>query len=267
MRPLIDADVLRYEIGSIGDIDGPKSFDFIAAILDGRIQDICKAAGGTVAPTLYLTGKGNFRDAVAVTKPYKGNRLDKDGNPKQAKPFHFENITVYMHNQYDVEVAEGMEADDLMSIEQMACPANTVICTRDKDLRMIPGHHYGWECGAQREFGPMIVTQRGNLSIDRKKKSPKLTGTGMMFFWAQMLIGDTADNIPGCPGIGDVKAWDILMNEADPRSMWERVRDTYYSKKRDDDMILEQGQLLWMVRELHEDGSPVMWELPDGDES
>jgi len=261
MIPQIDADVLRYEIGSIGDIDGPKSFDFVASVLDGRIEDICHAVNATGPPVLYLTGKGNFRDAVAFTKPYKGNRDNKE------KPFHFENLTVYMKNQYTVVVAEGMEADDLMSVEQMRSYkehgdwSHTIICTRDKDLRMVPGFHYGWECGKQREFGPLLVkNDGGRVKYDRAKR--KITGVGDAFFWSQMLTGDPTDNIPGCPGIGPKKAYEILSKD-DPRTLWQKVYDTYRDKGCSEDMILEQGQLLWMVRELNEDGSPVMWSLPD----
>jgi len=254
---LIDGDVLRYEVGSISQNEEvPMSFDYASQVLDNKIEQIMAAAKCTDA-TVYLTGANNFRDAIAVTKPYKGNR-------KGEKPWHFDNLTVYLKNQYDVVVAEGMEADDLMSVRQyqnwVSGELDTVICTRDKDLRMIPGLHYGWECGQQREYFLREVTEVGGLDFD--EMTGKLTGVGMAFFWAQMLIGDTVDNIPGCPGIGPKKAWELLKDIIEPDFYPDVVLDTYRKKKAPDEYILEQGQLLWMTRELTPEGKPVLWQLP-----
>ena len=246
MKPLIDADVLRYEVGAVGqEKDGtPRSFDYVVEVLEGKLRDICAAAGGTEPPRLYLTGKGNFREKVAVTKPYKGQR-------KQEKPYHFKHITDYMLNMYDTVVVDGMEADDMMCIDQTD---DTIICTRDKDLRMMPGWHYGWECGAQREFGPIQVDEAGFLVLNGNK----LSGAGIIFFWAQMLMGDSTDNIPGCPGIGPKKAY-LALTQTHPDDHEEMVKAYYQLKKCSYEMFLEQAYLLWMVRELDEDGNPVMW--------
>jgi hypothetical protein len=42
----------------------------------------------------------------------------------------------------------------------------------------------------------------------------------------------------------------------------EQVEFMYQEKMGDgwEDYLLEQGQLLWIVRRLTEDGSPVIWE-------
>lgn len=255
MQPLIDGDILRYEIGAIGDIDGPKSFEFVQEVLDGRIRDICFAVNATEEPIIYLTGSQNFRNEIAVTKPYKGTR-------KEEKPYHFRNITTYLHNQYRVVLHEGLEADDLMSIEQTRRKDQTVICSRDKDLRMVPGFHYGWECGAQREWGPRFVEPLGDLELtDGKPK--KISGTGLKFFYSQLLTGDTVDNIPGCPGVGAVKAYSILKDLTTEREMYQAVRNFYAEKDLTEEYFREQVNLLWMVQDLNEDGSPVLWRPPD----
>lgn len=256
MEALIDGDVLRYEVGSVGqNPDEILSFDYVARVLDEKIEAILYNTEATDC-TVYLTGKGNFREALAVSKPYKGNRPDN-------KPWHFQNLTAYLHNQYNVIVAEGMEADDLMSIRQYQRYINgkqdTVICTRDKDLRMIPGWHYGWECGGQREYFKRLVSEEGEMQYDPEKK--KVTGTGMMFFYLQLLMGDSTDNIPGCPGIGPKKAFDVLFGTP-VEDMFQKVREVYHSKGHSDDYLLEQGRLLWMTRELNDDGTPVLWQFP-----
>jgi 5'-3' exonuclease len=248
MKPLIDGDVLRYEVGAIGEVEYIHPFDFVAEVLDGRIDDICKAVGATEPPLVFMTGKTNFRNEIAVSKPYKGNR-------KSYKPFHFNNINAYMRAKYEIEEAEGLEADDLLAIYQcQAEEGTTVICTRDKDLRMVPGYHYGWECGKQREYYLRLVDDEGSLDYDGKLK-----GTGMPFFYSQLLTGDPVDNIPGLPGCGPKKAWDLL--EGVPVSeMWTTVRRAYEEKGYDREYLMEQAYLLWMVREYDELGNPVMFD-------
>src|SRR5699024_1694780 len=96
------------------------------------------------------------------------------------------------------------------------------------------------------------------LSEDRKK----LSGTGNMFFYAQMLTGDSVDNIPGCKGIGPAKAYDILTDEERDENLRERVLKEYervYGEDKGWDIFNEQGQLLWLVRKIKYDGEPEYW--------
>ena len=62
---------------------------------------------------IFLSGDGNFREEVAKTKVYKGNRDDLH------KPLHYKEIREYLINVWQAEVVEGMEADDMMGIVQM----------------------------------------------------------------------------------------------------------------------------------------------------
>jgi len=264
MRALIDADVLRYEVGSVGQIKEGEdvtilSFDYVARVLDEKVEailDACTLEGVRPTPVMYLSGKTNFRDDIAVSKKYKGNR-------KSDKPWHFDNLTVYIKNQYETVISEGCEADDMMAAEQYktvhSAPCeSTVICTRDKDLRMIPGWHYGWECGAQREVHLHYIEPDGYL---RKRNDGKVEAGGMRSFYYQLLIGDDTDNIPGCPGVGPAKAYKIL-SELDPPEMLDAVVMQYLNKDCTEEYLLEQGQLLWMTREFTPDGRPVLWQLP-----
>lgn len=278
MKPLIDGDVLVYEIGfaaetgwaSIKREEGvedtsPPPFNYVAELLDNRIADICGTVMATEPPTLYLTGKDNFREKIAKRRVYKGNR-DEGG-----KPWHYKNIKAYMQTRYDCVIVDGMEADDAMCIEQtlgLNTPyrnsVQTIICTRDKDLRMCPGWHFGWELGNQPQFGPEFVEGFGYLKLSADGK--KLKGIGDAFFYAQLIMGDSVDNIPGIPKSGPKKAYNILANtktrEEAEKAVVEAYKGFYGDSWREE--MLEQGQLLWMVRELDEEGKPIMWRLSDG---
>lgn len=194
--------------------------------------------------------KPNFRYEVAKTKPYKGTR---NGD----KPYHYHNITAYLMANYDVKLAVGIEADDLMSIDQVKSEGETVICSRDKDLRITPGWHYGWACGKQPEFEMQMVDDLGWIEYNEGKK--KIEGVGMKFFYSQMLTGDTVDNIPGVKRCGPKGAYKLL-NEAESVDECKRIVTQVYKEKYPEnakEYFTEQAQLLWMVRELDEEGNPV----------
>lgn len=255
MQPLIDADVLVYECGFAAEAgwkqDGAPPFEYAAEHLDNRVANICAEVGASKPPILFLTGKTNFRTKIAKRQKYK----DRPSN----KPFHYKNLIAYIKGKYDYRISEGLEADDLICIEQTSRPEETIICTRDKDLRACGGWQYGWELGNQPSFGPERVEGFGRIALSRDRKSIK--GVGLLFFYSQLLTGDKVDSITGCEGIGAVKAYETLKDCTTSKEALKAVYSLYkqrygltaYSE------MLEQGRLLWMTRKLREDGTPYLW--------
>ena len=260
-QPLIDGDILVYEAGfgaEAGRKEGnhPPPFEWAAQQLDNIISNICAMVDATEPPIVFLTGKTNFRYAIAKRTPYK----ERAGN----KPFHYKNLIAYIKGKYDYRITEGLEADDLMAIEQTSRPDETIICSRDKDLRTVAGWTYSWELAEQPSFGPYFVEEFGYITYDEEKK--KLSGTGLKFFYAQCIMGDPTDSVPGLPRYGPKKAFDILDATTTPDDAFKAVLEAYKAvfDIAAEVELLEQGRLLWMIRKLHPDGSPVMWELPIG---
>lgn len=278
MKALIDGDILRYEIGYAAETgwqqeDTHPPFDYVAHLFDERVSNIL-AITKADCYTLYLTGKNNFRNEIAKTKVYKGTRKD-------VKPFHFDNLTAYIEGLKPCVKTDGIEADDAMCIEQVLginrweaewgtdnwSPNETIICSRDKDLRQCPGWHFSWEIGNQPQHGPVLVDKMGWLEMDREKKPPKLFGYGLKFFYSQLLTGDAVDNVPGLPGWGPVAAYEVLHDRDTPESLLAAAITAYTSVYANDwqDQMTEQGRLLWLVRRLNKDGSPVMWNIGDSE--
>ncbi|MCS5737626.1 hypothetical protein, partial [Herbiconiux daphne] len=142
MRAIIDCDILRYQIGAI-ELENeyaapylkgtkaarmPAPFHEIRRIVDETIQHI-RAVTGADSYICVLSGKDNFRFDIAKQQPYKGNR---EGF---VKPYNWKTVGEHIIDTYNHTVVDGYEADDWMGIEQRKDPENTIICSRDKDLK------------------------------------------------------------------------------------------------------------------------------------
>ena len=148
MIGLTDADLLVYELASLTGDDGEIiPVNWAISNLHNRLDTI-KEKSGSDELKIYLTGKNNFRKDIATIVPYKGNR-------KQPKPKWYKELRFELEVNLGATVVDGMEADDAMSIEQYKAVNDTVICSRDKDLNMVPGFHYGWQAGLAKEGKPI----------------------------------------------------------------------------------------------------------------
>lgn len=250
----VDGDILLYQIGfGFEDI---KSFDLVELAIDGFFARLHKTLG-IRDKRIFLTGKGNFRDEVAVTHKYKGTR-------KQEKPKWYNDIREYMIYMMDAEVIEGMEADDMLSICITSNPEG-ICCSRDKDLRTTAGQHYAWGTRTIPEKPLQSIEELGYIELNAKRK---LLGGGKKFLYAQALMGDKVDNIIGIPRFGDVKAFKLLEDATSEWDLYERVRTEYIVHFEDYlERLHENMNLLYMIRELDENGYPVGWSIPDDEEA
>lgn len=255
MRAIVDADILRYEIGFAAetgwraiteDLEALPPFNYVERLLLNRLA-IIKGETGSEECTLYITEGRTFRFDIATVKPYKGTR-------KANKPWHFNNLTVYMRDILDARVITEIEADDAMAIDHVNSEDETVLCSRDKDLRQVPGMFFSWELGRQPSFGPVMIDEIGEISLSDDRKSIK--GTGFAFFCSQVLTGDVVDNIPGLPKCGPVAAYEALEGLDTPELLTEALLsayEEYYGFEEYDMALTEQGQLCWLLRE-----SPIL---------
>ena len=175
-----------------------------------------------------LSGSDNYRNDVASTLPYKGNR-DPDH-----KPFHYKNIKEYITRHMPHIVTEGIEADDYMGIHQSD---NTIICTIDKDLRMVEGHHYN------------LTSQVLDYVTPED---------GLYNFAKQIITGDSVDNIPGLRGYGNKKA-EKLLDENYRADWWDVISSLYMEQYNDPWVIEETCYLLWILRSYDQIKQPPRW--------
>ena len=126
-----------------------------------------------------------------------------------------------------------------MGIYQMQHP-DTVICTVDKDLDQIPGKHFNFITNEHYEVTPE---------------------QGLQFFYKQILMGDSTDDIPGLKGIGGVKAALILKGCVGEPELF-RAAYTAYNRFYPDVLEAEDKMLLnaRLVRIRQKPGE--LWEFP-----
>ena len=180
MIALIDADIIMYRAAFKH--EGDETFFECSETIDAMMDYIihrteCFEYIG------FLTGKGNFRYALAKTKEYKGNRKDRE------RPTFLDEAREYLIEQWECISVDGMEADDALGICQIEMDDETIICSIDKDLLQIKGNHFNWNSD--------IISVQSNEDADK-------------VFWKQILMGDSTDNIVGIPRVGKVKAERII---------------------------------------------------------
>lgn len=233
MRALIDADIFPYEIGCATQEDKktPLEWPLVQWRVDQRIDQILESTGAESWQG-YLTGKGNFRDETATILPYKGNRDRAD------RPYWYTNIFNYLITERGCVLVDGYEADDALAMYHFGSDDSTVLCSRDKDLRQVPGWHYTWPSWRQEEREPYYISE-----LD-----------GLRFFYSQLLTGDRADNIPGLYGVGSKSAMVLRVQKAETElEMFKEVKEQYELRFGSywDMFMCENGRLLWLLR--HED--------------
>lgn len=275
MRNFIDGDVLRYELGNVAQsvdtmfgekVLKPWSENRVLDLVDNRIESIIRSTEAT-GYEVFLSHGSNFRYDIAKTDKYKGKR----SNPK---PHHWETVGRILREEYGAYTVHGAEADDALSIFGRMDPLEVVISSRDKDLRIVPCFQHSWKCGKQEEIPMHLVDPIGYVDVSRYVSGGnKLIGEGLKFFYGQILCGDEIDNYKGCPGVGPIKAIEVLSGCQTELEMYEATYYLYRLKLGPEEglkRLIEQARLAWLLddAEVEQDDynlyiSPKsLWEPP-----
>ncbi len=202
------------------EVTGPESHAI--RCLDRLYQSILEPFRGEPYVS-YLSGPNNFRNDIAVTQPYKGNRTSS------AKPFYYDMLRGAICSWFNGQVVDGIEADDRIAIEATAAHEATIVGI-DKDLLQIPGRHYNYDKGVFTHITEEI---------------------GWYNFFTQVLVGDASDNIKGLSRVGPSTAAAALMGTREsPSGMYEVCRGLYHEAygENSDERFEEVCGLLYLLR-------------------
>ena len=220
---LIDGDIIGYRIGFSTEEENEKIvISRVATFVETMLWEDLEAE----TYQGYLTGKDNFRNDIARTAPYKGNRT-------APKPKHLQLIRDYLISAWDFQVSVGQEADDSIAIEHVARNCESIIASIDKDFLQLRGNHWNF---VKKEM--TVVTEEEAL----------------LNFYLQVLTGDRVDNIIGLKGIGPVKAKQKLEGCESAADMYSACVEAYGGSE---ERVIENCQLLWLRRTANE-----LWQPP-----
>lgn len=215
MMYIIDGDFLLWRCGKVTDNEPVEN---CLHLIKGMLNSFLKE-GDEYKLFLGSSDKSNFRYTLAKTREYKANRKDD-------KPKHFEASIKYLVDVWGAEMVHGQEADDAAAIAycESAVERDTTLVSTDKDLKTVPGTHYN------------PVTKE-LIYIDEF--------VAMKNFYTQVLVGDSSDNVPGCKGIGKIKARKLLEHCSTNREMYDACLEAYQG---DEELMHEMCNLLWIRR-------------------
>ena len=140
---------------------------------------------------LCISEGKSWRKDYAKSKEYKGNRAGRELPP------YLNDLRAHLKDKWKAFYMHNWEADDLIFMARTAYKKrfpdyHVFLATNDKDCKQYPGNFV--------DFKKMMFF---SLSTEEAQKN----------FWTQMIVGDSADNIPGIPGVGKVGAEKMLADE------------------------------------------------------
>ena len=220
---IVDGDPLVYRIGFATE---EETEDIARMRLSSFLKEMLLMEIDTTQWYGYLTGTKNFRNDIAVTAPYKGQRTGK-------RPKHYDALRRWLLESWHFEVHEGLEADDCVAMKATELAGTPfVICSIDKDLDQLIGEHYNY---VKKEF----------YTLDERQAT--------LNFYRQILTGDRIDNIIGIKGIGIRRADKILKDCNDAAEMFKACVDAYEGNV---DRVVENARLLWLKRSIDDEWKP-----------
>lgn len=255
---ILDADAAIYKAAATTDNLETAKRRFIKEVQ--TIEFLAKASN----VRLHLTSRDSKkagRYSLLGVKPYQGNRSGK-ARPALVEPlrqaigadmFHCpDNWQVALHREY--------EADDGVIMDSYLFKESGVVYSEDKDLRLT---QYPYLDPYTLELYPTIKEGAGRLYWREKASGASLLGHGPLFFWAQMVMGDTADNIKGLIKLhgkpcGASSAYTLLDGIGSERDAAQLVLEAY---KTIDQNPFPEGCALWLYREPEYSFPRYLYEL------
>lgn len=155
----------------------------------------------------------------------KGRYPDYKANRKQPKPKMYGTGVAYLRSHYICIDAIDEEADDRMVIEREK--NGGILASSDKDFLTVPGQLYNIMKGTFTDISKWDASYN---------------------FYTQVLVGDRADNVQGCKGIGPKKAAKILDNGGGDRDFYVLTRKAYEAAGQSYDEMDKAGFLLHLRR-------------------
>lgn len=157
-------------------------------------------------------GHTNFRNTILPE--YKGHRTTSDAITCW-KP-----TIIEAFSELGAFGLQHIESDDAVSIIADVLQNKVVIISSDKDMAQVPGRHYN------------PFASRKNITPEERWTTVTHV-TANIFFWTQVLSGDSTDmpnEFCGIEGIGAVKGRELIVSMKDDLTFSDVIRIEYTKK-------------------------------------
>lgn len=244
MKALIDTEVYLYRAAAACEMEAewaPDDWTYLCRHGDAQaqFQDTISEIRDTLPdhePVLVFSDRVSFR--YGVWPQYKANRK------KYRKPAGYRQLMAWVDKVapargWQVVRLPDIEGDDVLGV---LYEDGDVIVSVDKDMLTLPGLHL--------RNGEIVEVSQ--LEADRS-------------FYSQVLIGDTSDNYPGCPGVGAVGAERLLAECSAEVEMWQAVLGAFAKKQLGEADAITQARCARILRAGEYDltaQAPLLWNPP-----
>lgn len=162
------------------DIQEPEPFSLVSNAVDGMFSKVMYQLK-TKNYSAYIGEGKSFRVERSTILEYKGQRKDT------LKPLHLEEVSNHLIKKYSPEVVTYYEADDRVVMDAYR--------NKDKCVIGVDKDYFGCDVlffnANQVDKGIQDCSGLGSLYLNTKGE---VKGIGRMFFYHQVLSGDSSDN-------------------------------------------------------------------------
>lgn len=213
---------------------------------------------------VHLTPSGCFKNGrhlLNTAKPYQANRAGTKNKPRHLEYLRSQAVAdIIMHDCPEIKIYLhwDIEADDALVIDHYKHP-DWILVSPDKDLLLSPYPQYIVDDGkieALVEGDTFGWIDRKHWFTPRGVATSKMVGKGTKFFMAQLLMGDTADNVKGINRLhgklcGEVTTYEVLKDITTADEAANFTIEAYQACKQN---VVAEAEAMWLLRDRRDSG-------------
>lgn len=187
------------------------------------LQKILEEEKPTKMLVAFDAGKTTFRHESF--EEYKGGRQKTPPELSEQFPYLRKLIDAYQIKRYEKELYEADDIIGTLAKEASAKDMDVIVVSGDKDLTQLATDQV-----------TVYITRKGMTDIEKYTPAhieEKYGLTPLQIIDMKGLMGDTSDNIPGVPGIGEKTAIKLLKEYGSVETLYEQIADMKQSKMKE----------------------------------
>ncbi|QTB21503.1 DNA polymerase I [Lysinibacillus sphaericus] len=197
------------------------------------LQRILEEEQPTKILVAFDAGKTTFRHETFTE--YKGGRQKTPPELSEQFPYIRKLIDAYGIKQYEQDLYEADDIIGTLAKEASSQDMDVIIVSGDRDLTQLAT-----------EQVTVYITKKGITEIERNTPAfiaEKYGLTPLQIIDMKGLMGDSSDNIPGVPGVGEKTAVKLLKEHGSVEALYEAM-DTLKASKMKEKLVANEEQAI-----------------------